>query len=345
MSLFYLIDFENVREMGISSLAPTDSTDHIYIFYTDNAAKLNMDATLNHDAELKFIKVAAGKQSLDMHLVSVLGFMLRSNGQEHEYVVVSRDTGFDNVIGFWKSKGFRVRRFPANVPASVTVTEAEEHTEKAEEKQNTPEPNTGSKKKKNNSKRSNSRKKGKSVNPVTETAAEEIAAEKEKKAEEAAGEETTFAETAAEAEKAVNEEKPFEKTAAETEKAVGEEKPFEETAAETEKAVREERPFGETAAEAEKAVKEEKPAVETRAEVTEKVAKEESEPDAHSLMNNKLMSLLRNKLDANVIGSIASIVIKHMDEKNYKQVTYRAMVKKFGQKQGLEYYNMIKKEI
>ncbi len=370
MSFYYLIDFENVREMGISSLPPTDSADHIYIFYTDNAAKLNMDAMLGHDAELKFIKVAAGKQSLDMHLVSVLGFLLRDRGGENEYIVVSRDNGFDNVINFWKSKGFAVGRHTANAP----VPETEERVEKPEEKKK------NKRNRKDPSEKKNGRRKKEKQEAVVESteslpvmlmdsgipapeaysSSEEIEAELSEKEELLIDEELPFKEeTSVEEELSVKENASLEDAMNQPEEPEAEEpviveEPEAEMAAEeetSEEIVKAEEPAVEESM-AEKVFVEEAPAeaVEEKVEVVEEapveVEKEvKKEIDPHTLMNNKLMGLLRNKLDANTLGAIASIVIRNMDVKNYKQVIYRAMVKKFGQKQGLEYYNMIKKEI
>ncbi len=102
----YLIDYENVHEEGLKQLHATEE-DTIYLFYTRNAAKIGLDALAEISARICVIRVAAGKQSLDMHLISYLGYLLSKHGREDEYVVVSNDTDFDSVISHWsREHGF-----------------------------------------------------------------------------------------------------------------------------------------------------------------------------------------------------------------------------------------------
>ena len=53
-------------------------------------------------------KVPTGNQSADMHLGSYLGYLIgkECTGQDEEckIVVISKDTGFDHIIEFWKTE-------------------------------------------------------------------------------------------------------------------------------------------------------------------------------------------------------------------------------------------------
>ena len=53
-------------------------------------------------------KVPTGNQSADMHLGSYLGYLIgkECTGQDEEckIVVISKDTGFDHIIEFWKAE-------------------------------------------------------------------------------------------------------------------------------------------------------------------------------------------------------------------------------------------------
>lgn len=104
MKTHYLIDFENVHEDGIKVLNRACDADTIYLFYTQNAAKIGLDALAVINARICVIKVAAGKQSLDMHLVSYLGYLLWKYGKEDEYIIVSNDTDFDSVLDHWRNE-------------------------------------------------------------------------------------------------------------------------------------------------------------------------------------------------------------------------------------------------
>ena len=81
------------------------NTDHIVIFYTQNAKNIDMSDISNHgSADLVMEEVPAGKQSADMHIGSYLGYLAGKNGKNCNVVIVSKDADFDNVIKFWKKK-------------------------------------------------------------------------------------------------------------------------------------------------------------------------------------------------------------------------------------------------
>ena len=101
----FLIDYENVHGDGLSGCQDLGKTDHIVIFFTQNAKNIDMSDISNHGAaDLEMIEVPAGKQSADMHIGSYLGYLAGKNGKSCNVVIVSKDTDFDNVIKFWKQK-------------------------------------------------------------------------------------------------------------------------------------------------------------------------------------------------------------------------------------------------
>ena len=57
------------------------------------------------------LKVPVRKQSVDMHLVSYLGYLIGKNkNKECRYVIISRDNDYDNVIKFWKNNKIKITR-------------------------------------------------------------------------------------------------------------------------------------------------------------------------------------------------------------------------------------------
>lgn len=67
---FYLIDYENVHNEGLENIKTLSETDHVYIFYTENAPKISMDNVFsNKKIDMKGYKAPTGNQSLDKHLV------------------------------------------------------------------------------------------------------------------------------------------------------------------------------------------------------------------------------------------------------------------------------------
>ena len=101
---YYLIDFENVNEAGLLNSKNLTDNDHIYIFSTKNAPKISIKtlAAFN-DIDFNSHIIPAGNQSLDMHLIAYLGYLIGQNKDSKcKYVIISKDTDYDNCISFLK---------------------------------------------------------------------------------------------------------------------------------------------------------------------------------------------------------------------------------------------------
>lgn len=98
----YLVDYENVQERGLYGIRMLSADDTVHIIYTDNTNKISLDCVNELSIPLHTLHVPSGKQSLDMHLVSFLAYLIGTETDaETRYVVVSNDTDFDGVIHFW----------------------------------------------------------------------------------------------------------------------------------------------------------------------------------------------------------------------------------------------------
>ena len=101
----YLIDYENVSFRGLLGLSELSREDSVYLFYTENANQVSLDMLNRMQAKLYVIRVAPGKQSLDMHLASWLGNLIgKEAAPDEHYVIISNDTDFDGVISFWRNE-------------------------------------------------------------------------------------------------------------------------------------------------------------------------------------------------------------------------------------------------
>ena len=138
METYYLIDYENVGGDGLAGCNRLKKTDHIIIFFTQNANKIDMREIADHgEAELRMIEVPAGKQSADIHIGSYLGYLAGVNrGQGCSVVIVSKDKDFDNVAKFWAAAAqIRATRIK-QIKASAKTAE-EKQQAKQQEKQQT----------------------------------------------------------------------------------------------------------------------------------------------------------------------------------------------------------------
>ena len=106
METFYLIDFENVHNEGLKNIDSLTKNEHVHIFSTENALNIRMDIVFSRGIDIKGHIVPVRKQSLDMHLVSYLGYLLGIHGKQCAYIIVSKDTDYDNIIKFWKGEGY-----------------------------------------------------------------------------------------------------------------------------------------------------------------------------------------------------------------------------------------------
>lgn len=110
METYYLIDFENVHNDGIANIESMTKEDHVHIFSTQNATNIRGDIFwLNGDIKSHLVPIR--KQSLDMHLVSYLGYLLGIHGKDCNYVIISKDKDYDNIVKFWQEEGcFNISR-------------------------------------------------------------------------------------------------------------------------------------------------------------------------------------------------------------------------------------------
>lgn len=127
---YYLIDYENVGSEGLFGCYELNKSDHIIIFFTKNARKIDMSEIANHgDADLNMIEVPSGKQSIDIHIGSYLGYLAGINkGKDCRIVIISKDTDYDNVIKFWKTqtgvKSSRAQQIKASTSKATIAKQA-----------------------------------------------------------------------------------------------------------------------------------------------------------------------------------------------------------------------------
>ena len=72
---YYLIDFDNVNTKKDLKAWSSFTDDYcIYLFYTPEKSKVDVEIIDEiGEAKLKYVKVPAGNQSLDMHLANKYG--------------------------------------------------------------------------------------------------------------------------------------------------------------------------------------------------------------------------------------------------------------------------------
>ena len=332
----YLIDYENVHEAGLQGMESRPAGCAIHLFYSQNANRLNLDLLRGLKASFTVHKVHPGRQSLDMQLVSYLGYLIGTEGTDCRYVIVSKDRDFANTPLFWQAEAgievvrqttldgleppvpasssprrvTRNRRAPVARPAEAPASEPAQapavvETPAAAE---SPLPIEGNDE-------------GTAVLPsAAEAAPEQVPAPSAAEPEETRGAPSPASdpEPAPEAEAAAAADARPEPAASETAEAP---KPA--------KTHRQKKPAG-------KRTKQEpaaRPAVKPAP----------AQQDRKTRLNNRLMQVLsENQVDNATTMKAVAVTISHYSDKNIKQMTYRSIIREFGQKRGLELYNLIK---
>ncbi len=367
--MIYLIDFENVHEEGFSALGRLGDKDAVYCFFTRNVAKISMSALAGiRSGQLHFIEAESGKQSLDLVLVSYLGYLIGTRPQELYYDIVSNDNGFAKVAEFWNKRGnglrVRIRKTndlkqksetvkvqlqPADAVATEILTEPKQENQKTE----SPKPNQPKQRSRQKTQRQRSAKQEQQLPSAPssapaaatssasvpssvaedtippradETKGLEIKTEEEKtplKQQELRSEEKSVQKQAETRKENLQNLQPTAKTA-EVQKLQPDVKP-----AKTQKAQPVNKP-----AETQKLQSEAQSAVMTKSQTEAKVG----DPNAAAALESA-------GLNAAAIEFIQAQVEKYRDDKNMKQLVYRAVVKKYGQKNGTQIYNSAKKQL
>ena len=107
----YMIDYENVKTGGLNGISRLTESDHVIIFYSENANRLTFDLhqrLMASPAKIEYREVTVGgHNALDFQLVTYLGFLIAQN-PTGPYLIISNDRGFDYVVNFWRKDGLSV---------------------------------------------------------------------------------------------------------------------------------------------------------------------------------------------------------------------------------------------
>lgn len=112
----YLIDFENVHDSGLNGICSLTDQDEVSIFYSNKSEHMSFDTHVNimkSEARIKYIKLRrSAKNYLDFQLCTHLGYLIGSK-TEGPYFIISKDTGYDSIIDYWRDHGITVTRQPS----------------------------------------------------------------------------------------------------------------------------------------------------------------------------------------------------------------------------------------
>ena len=103
----YLVDFENVNETALIGIKNLKSDDSVFIFHGEQLKSISLEITkemVDSKATIEFLSThKTGKNYLDFQLSTYLGYLI-AKSKKANYFIISKDSGFDSVIDFWKNR-------------------------------------------------------------------------------------------------------------------------------------------------------------------------------------------------------------------------------------------------
>lgn len=127
MRHFY-VDYENVQSVGLDGLDELTDQDKVTILYSTHADSMKIDIVKqlqNTKAQISFVEADTGTtNALDFQLITLLFIELNA---EDEFLIVSKDTGFDAAIKMAKRQEYsnvrRVRNIRDEAETEVPLSE------------------------------------------------------------------------------------------------------------------------------------------------------------------------------------------------------------------------------
>lgn len=118
----YLIDYENVHDNGLFGIDTLTEDDRLIIFYG------SQDKTISYKCHQMLMQTKAfveelqmeqgSKNYLDFQLATYLGFLIGTNNY-NSITIISKDTGYDSIISFWKQRNIIIKRNTSIKPMQV----------------------------------------------------------------------------------------------------------------------------------------------------------------------------------------------------------------------------------
>ena len=166
----YLIDYENVHASGLAGVENCGIEDEIILLYGNDTSTIPMELHIqiaNSKGKVQYHKIErTGKNYLDFQLSTIAGFLVGTTRQT-EFVIVSRDSGYDAVLDYWNDE--RLADRVVHFCRRASIAEAEEARDR--EDKDSRKRRQGKKNGKKNPFSNEKRDSGAKQEPVSETAA------------------------------------------------------------------------------------------------------------------------------------------------------------------------------
>ena len=135
----YLIDYENTGISGLTGIETLKKNDRVYLFYGIYTGSITFDTHIalnNTKAKIKYIKIdKSAKNYLDFQLATMSGYLIAKN-KDTNFIIVSRDNGFNSVVDFWSS--YHSEKKPITITRQIAIAPTDEMLAQEEQRHTSP---------------------------------------------------------------------------------------------------------------------------------------------------------------------------------------------------------------
>ena len=144
----YLVDFENVNESALIGIKGLNSDDSIFIFHGEQLKTISLEITkemVEFKGNIDFLSThKTGKNYLDFQLSTYLGFLI-AKSKKANYYIISKDSGFDSVIDFWKNRKVSISKQDSIIIDNNATRKANSNNQQSDTKVKEPKKDVSSK--------------------------------------------------------------------------------------------------------------------------------------------------------------------------------------------------------
>lgn len=131
--MLFLVDYENVGNMGMKGCHYLEASDYMVIFYSEekkNMERRFLEDIANSGCTFEICKLCKnGKNALDFYIASKLGELFGS-GFEGTAIIVSHDNGFKAVRDYWDKRATKKRRVLLSACVEDGIISGNENSER-----------------------------------------------------------------------------------------------------------------------------------------------------------------------------------------------------------------------
>ncbi len=138
---YFLVDYENVSGEKPINLIKKHTESTVIIFYSGTCKNISLTLFENNGVRgmnIESHSVKSGtKNALDFQLSTHLGYLIgKGTDKSSEYIIVSKDTGYDCICDYWKKKNISVKRLNPESVKDIKSLDSQEPATKKQKKKN-----------------------------------------------------------------------------------------------------------------------------------------------------------------------------------------------------------------